>query len=51
MISTGLLTGTSPSVQALVLLVVILAEAAALYVGYGILEDTIASFVFEQLRA
>ncbi len=51
MIAAGLLTGSSPSLQALVLLVVILAEATALYVGYGVLEDAVASFVFEQLRA
>jgi hypothetical protein len=34
----------------LLTVVVILAEAMALYVGYGALEEVVAPFVFEQLR-
>ncbi|GAB7090471.1 hypothetical protein JCM18237_07420 [Halorubrum luteum] len=50
MTGTELLAGASPTVQALVLLTVVLVEAALLYVGYGLVEDAVAPTVFERLR-
>lgn len=47
---TGTLAAASPSVQALGLLVVVLVEAALLYLGYGVLEDTLGPPLFEQLK-
>lgn len=51
MMGAELLAGVSPSVQALVLIAVVLVEAMLLYAGYGALEDALAPTVFERLRA
>lgn len=50
MTGTELLAGVSPSAQALILIAVVLVEAALLYVGYGILEDAVGPTVFKSLR-
>jgi len=47
---TELLSGASPSVQALLVITVVLLEAVLLYAGYGLLEDAIAPTVFERLE-
>ena len=49
MIGTELLAGTSPSVQALALIGVVLLEAIALYIGYGAVEEVVGSAVLDRL--
>lgn len=39
-----------PSGQAILVIAVVLLEAALLYVGYGLLEDALAPTVFERIR-
>ncbi len=51
MIGGELLAGTSPSVQALAVIAVVLFEAILLYVGYGAVEDAVAPAVFDRLAS
>ena len=50
MTGTELLPGASPSVAALAVIAVVLAEAALLYTGYGFLEDRLGPTLFDRLR-
>lgn len=50
MIGVEWLSTAPPSLQALVVIAVVLFEAVLLYAGYGVLEDAIAPAVFERLE-
>ncbi|WP_159486576.1 hypothetical protein [Halorubrum sp. JWXQ-INN 858] len=47
---TEALGAASPTTQAIALLIIVLLEAAALHLGYGLLEDALAPSVFERLQ-
>lgn len=50
MTGTELLPGASPTVAALVVIGLVLVEAALLYAVYGILEDVLAPAVFKRIQ-
>ena len=43
-------TALAPAVQAVLLVVVVFAEAVALYVGYGVVERAVAPSVIETIE-
>ncbi|OYR42086.1 hypothetical protein DJ82_03305 [Halorubrum sp. Ib24] len=50
MTGTELLPGAPPTVAALVVIGLVLVEAALLYAAYGILEDKLAPTVFNRIQ-
>jgi hypothetical protein len=51
MTGTELLTGVSPSLQALAVIGIVLLEAVILYVGYGGVEKAVAPAVLNRLAS
>lgn len=49
MTGATVLAGTSPSVQAIVVIAIVLLEALALYVGYGTIEDAVGPIVLDRI--
>lgn len=51
MTGTEVLTGASPSLQALAVIGLVLLEAVILYVGYGAIEEAVGPAVLDRLAS